>query len=272
MKKLFVVALVMSLFSAHSQHKYLSISGGYGLGIPGNEGVEVIEYTDGKRTETLKYLNFGGGLIIDVAYGTPLGKNAHFELAVGYQNNMGTTIENAYFHEEPSSIGQMILMEDILVRTINASSFRFAPGFRFLAGEGSTRGFAKVAPQVSIIQVTGEYEYKSASDFLIATDEYSRETSIGFLAALGFEMDITERIVWFSSINASLGYYSPDSWELVEYEYSSKSARDKLPFTVHEIYFAEEIEVTGNSASKRMLKNRMDYSSVALNVGVRFLL
>lgn len=271
-KGFLTLALNMLLFVAIGQSRYISISGGYGLGIPGNEGVEVVEYLDGKTTETLKYLNFGGGLNIDIAYGAPIGKTLHFELSAGYQSNMGVTTKNSYFREEFNNAGHYILVEDVSIRNIYASSFRFAPGFRFIAGEGDLRGFAKVAPQIVVAQVRGEYEFTSSTVEFRSKDEYSREVSVGFLGALGVEFDISERIVGFTCINASLGYYSPDSWELVEYEYVGSNSSNGSPYPYHEIYFEEEIEVSDTSGTRKMLKSRMDYSSIALNIGIRILL
>ncbi len=276
MKKLIVLTLVSLAISIQAQDKYLSILGGYGIGVPGNKGVEIIEYSDGERTETVKYINFGSGLLVDVAYGSPIGKSAHFELGVGYQNNLGSTLESTFYTEHRNSANQLVEMKETSIRTINASSFRFAPGLRFMAGEGKTRGFAKVAPQLIIAQVTSTFEFNSENLHVLSEDEYSREASFGFVASLGFEHNVSNRVVMFSCISGSSGYYSPDEWKFVKYEYDGEDVLDKIPLRDKQTYFSKEIDENANSSNAsqatRSLKTRMDYSSISLNIGIRFLL
>ncbi len=276
MKKLIVLTLLLPVVYSNAQDSYLSLSGGYGIGMPGNDGVEIVEYSDGKRVETLKHVNFGSGLNVDLAHGSPLGKSAHFELAVGYQNNMGSTLENTYYVEERNSANQLVEKVENSIRTINSSSFRFAPGFRFMAGEGNVRGFAKVAPQLIVAKVSSDFEFMSDDLNIVSAEEYSRAASFGFMAALGCERDISNKLVIFGSVNASLGYYSPNEWKLVKYEYNGEDVLDKIALRDKQTYYSKEIEGNGSGTNPeqatRQLKTRMDYSSIALNIGVRFLL
>ncbi len=276
MKKLIVFTLLSASFFSNGQSKYISVSAGYGIGVPGNPAIEVTEYSNGLREETLKHVNFGGGLLVDVAYGVPVNKIACFELALGYQNNLGSTLESVYYSEERNSANQLIETRDYETRTINSSSFRFAPGFRFMAGEGKTRGFVKVAPQVIVAKVSGTYEFDSDKRNIQSADEYSRSVSFGFLAGLGFESNISERIIFVSSINGNLGYYSPSEWNLVKYEYNGEDVLPQIPLSEKQTYYSKELDVNPNGQSSitasREFKTRMDYSSVSLNIGLRFLL
>lgn len=276
MKKVLIAFILGVSFVSYSQNKYLSMSVGYGIGYPGNDGVEVVESVKGNQTQTLKHLNFGGGLNVEVTHGKPLNKNAHFEFSVGYQNNLGSSIHNTYYRSEINSANQEVTVEDNSIRTFYANSYRIATGFRFTAGEGNTRAFVRMAPQLIYAKVKGEYFLESSLQEIESTDEYSWDLTLGFFGALGVEFNMNERMVFTSAIHLSFATYTPNEWEITMYEVDGRDVLSRIDLADKEVVFSKEIDEEPSHTSvyspTRALKTRMDYSSIGLNVGVRFLL
>lgn len=275
MKKLFMSTLMLTSFVGFSQSNYFSVSVGYGLGVPGESAEEYETDTSYSGSASVKNLNMGGGINVAISYGVSLTDNLSLDLAIGYQNNLGSTFEDRRYDGQAGQ-GGIIWIEEVSTTTLNTSSFRFAPSLRFAAGDGSIRPFAKVGPQIILAGLKRKSEVKSGSGSMLVEEKYSASVSIGALAAVGVEFEIADDLMFFAALNASLGYYAPNRSEIVTYEVNGQDILDQLDTRAKETKYEKEREFnTGQSDPDEPItrsKMRSDYSSIGLNFGLRFLL
>lgn len=269
MKKLFIGAAMMLSFVGFSQSKYFSFSAGYGLGFPGERSFEVDLDTNGEGTYSYKNRNMGGGVNATLSYGMQIGENLALDLALVYQNNLTSVITDQDYwpYGGKTTVSQ----------SYSNSSFRFAPSLRFEAGKrNSVKPFVKVGPQIMMISSTYTYERKSDYDSFLSEEKYGLSFSVGALTSLGVEVEIAHNLMLFSSLDASLGYFSPSKSEIVTYEIRGEDRLDELSVYQKETLYVKERAIVNEQPEenkpRKNLKNKTDYSSIGLNVGVRFLL
>ena len=275
MKKLFLPVLMLASFASFSQSNYFGVSVGYGFGVP---GVSVEEYdtdTSFGGTASVKNLNIGGGINTAISYGILLAENLSLDLAIGYQNNLGSTYEERSYDGQASQ-GGVIWVEEVRTFTINTSSFRFAPSLRFAAGNGSIRPFAKVGPQVILASMKTKDEMQSGSASMLTEEKFSISVSVGALAAVGVEFEIADNLMFFATFDASLGYYAPTKSEVVTYEIDGQDMLGQLDTRNKETEYEKErtFGVGQSDPDEPITRSRMriDYSSLGLSVGIRMLL
>lgn len=275
MEKLCILAFVLMSSIGFSQN-YFTVSVGYGLGLPGESAQEYNLDTNYEGTARVKNLNLGGGINATVSYGIDINENLALDLELGYQNNLGASTESMSYDLQVGPGFTTIWVEEVTTNTIKTSSFRFAPSLRYAAAEGQVRPFLKVGPQVVLANLKTQDESKSANRSQLIEEKFSTTFSVGAIASAGAELEVSENLLFFASLNASLAYYAPTYSEIVTNEVNGQDMLGQLPTSQIETQYYKELNdvnqpVNQNEPSKR-LKTRVDYSSVGLSVGVRVLL
>jgi len=275
MKKLLLTAFLGSALVGYSQDSYFSVSVGYGLGLPGETGFEAQVDTGFGGTFSTKKLNFGGGINAQVSYGVPLSDNVHLDLALGYQNNLGSSLEDQDYILDFDPNFNPIYTKSMTTTTFKTSSFRFAPTVRFM-GEGDVRPFAQIGPQFLLASMTEVTEMEAGTNSSMMEEKYSMNLSVGATAAVGVEFEVADDLMFFAALNASLGFYSPTKSEVVTAEMNGQDVLDQWDTYDIETEYVNEIETGGTPPDpdepSEGLRGRFDYSAVGMKVGVRLLL
>lgn len=276
MKKLFLYALLGVSCSVFSQSNYFSISVGYGLGIPGNQDFERDMDTNYEGTVRAKSISLGGGINANISYGIALSENLHLDLGLGYQNNLGSTIESTGYDMVYDGGSNYSWQKYTSTDTYSSWSLRFTPSLRFQGDCEKFVPFAKIGPQLIMASMTNKYEEKGEYSFM-AEEKYGMSLSVGAAAALGVEIEVADNLMIFASVNANLGFYSPTSSKLVAYKVDGVDMLDQLEVADKETVYEKETDTEDWSNSdpdepSTALRMRADYSSVGLNFGVRLIL
>lgn len=274
MKKLFMAALVGCGLAGYSQDSYFSVSVGYGLAMPGETGVEVVADTGFGGTFTAKNLNLGGGISAQVSYGVPLSDNVHLDLALGYQNNLGSKLEDEDYFLDFDPNFNPIWTKSMTTTTYNTSSFRFAPTLRFM-GEGDVRPFGQVGPQFILASMKVKTETEAGSNSSLMEEKYNMTVSVGAAAAVGVEFEVADDLMFFAALNANLGFYSPTKSEVVTAEMNGQDVLSQWDTRDKETEYVKEYDASISqdpNEPDEMLRTRADYSSVGLKFGVRLIL
>lgn len=276
MKKLFIGAAMAMSFVGLSQSKYFSISVGYGLGVPGLSTYESTGGGFGQGTDKVKHVNLGGGINASVSYGLSIFNNAHLDLGIGYQNNLGSSIEDTYYNMIINPGGIPAYEEEKYINTIKTSSFRFTPSLRFYTGEGTVRAFVKAGPQFILTNFKIENESQSSGNTSYMETKVSPTFQVGAASALGVEFELSENILLTASIDACLAYVSPNKSEVVVYEENGQNMLPFLTTSEKETEFKKELSDADYYGSpdqpSKELKQRVDFSQVGFNIGVRVIL
>lgn len=275
MKKLLLAAFLGASLYGYSQDNYFSVSVGYGLGLPGETAVESESDTNFTGTFRTKQVSFGGGINAQISYGIPVSENVHIDLALGYQNNLGSKREDVDYGINFDPNFNPIYEKNTTVTTYKTSSFRLAPTLRFM-GEGEVRPFAQVGPQFILASMKEVMELEAGSNTALSEEKYNMRFSVGATAAVGVEFAMADDLMFFTALNASLGFYSPTKSEVVTMEINGQDMLGQLDTREKETEYVKEIEMggsgTGQDEPRQDLKSRYDYSAVGLKAGVRLIL
>ncbi len=275
MRKLFLFAVIGMSSMAFAQNSYFSLSAGYGLGFPGNQGAEADFDPGFNGTTRTKIVNLGGGLNINASYGLPLSQNLHFDIGLGYQNNLGSSLKSTMFNQNIGPGG--ITFEEVTsTDSYNTWGVRLTPSLRFQGDCERFVPFAQVGPQLNLASMTISSEEKSQTSSLLIEEKYSARLSVGAFAALGVETEIADNIMLFATLSANVGYYSPAKSEIITYQEDGQDVLPQLTTREKETEYVKEVKDNGNPPNpdepNESLRVRADYSALGFNLGVRIIL
>ncbi len=282
MKKLNVgakkVALGMfiSLFSiaAYSQF-YINVGGGYNLGIANQsllnnyERTNNIEKMENVKTSLGKGLNFGlnlgymfnGNIGIDLQCSYLLGD----ENAGESKSNYTFFSTNYYDYEKISVKNQIIRINPSL---IIASGFdKLDPYARF----GVILGFGSV----TYTNLNEEYENNILENKVIEKWKFNGGMAFGLSSALGLMYHISDLISVYGELDLVSMSYAPTKGVMTEYTVNGADKLPDLTTDAKEIEFLDEITYDDDNPPStaepsKELKFYFPYSSIGLNIGVRF--
>ncbi len=282
MKKLNVgakkVALGMfiSLFSiaAYSQF-YINVGGGYNLGIANQSLLNNYERTNNiEKMENVK---------------TSLGKGANFGLNIGYMfnGNIGIDLQcsyllgdenagesksnytffstNYYDYEKISVKNQIIRINPSL---IIASGFdKLDPYAKF----GVILGFGSI----TLNYLYEEYENNQLQDKEVVKWKMDGGMAFGISSALGLMYHISDLISVYGELNLVGMSYAPKKGVMTEYTINGTDQLPGLTTDDKEIDFVDDITYDydnppSSAEPMKELKFYFPYSSIGLNIGVRF--
>lgn len=282
MKKLNVgakkVALGMfiSLFSiaAYSQF-YINVGGGYNLGIANQsllhnyESTNNIEKMENVTTSLGKGLNFGlnlgymfnGNIGIDLQCSYLLGD----ENAGESKSNYTFFSTNYYDYEKISVKNQIIRINPSL---IIASGFdKLDPYAKF----GVILGFGSI----TLNYLYEEYENNQLQDKEVVKWKMDGGMAFGISSALGLMYHISDLISVYGELNLVGMSYAPKKGVMTEYTINGTDQLPGLTTDDKEIDFVDDITYDydnppSSAEPMKELKFYFPYSSIGLNIGVRF--
>ncbi|MDI3544986.1 MAG: hypothetical protein PWP68_403 [Rikenellaceae bacterium] len=282
MKKLNVVAkkvallMIISLFSiaAYSQF-YINVGGGYNLGIATQsllanyEGTNDIEKIENVKVSLGKGLNFGlnlgymfnGNIGIDLQCSYLLGDEATGE-SKDYYTFMNT---NYYDYEKNSIKSQMFRVNPSI---IIASGFdKLDPYARF----GVILGFGSI----TFNRLYEEYENNQLEHKKIEKWKMDGGIAFGISSALGLMYHISNLISVYGELDLVGMSYAPKKGVMTEYTINGADQLPELTTDDKEIDFVDDITYDydnppSSAEPSKELKFYFPYSSIGLNIGVRF--
>ncbi len=267
-----IVAISFFAISAKSQNIYFKVGGGYSLG---NASL----FSENKKTTPTTYnseivkINCGKGLNFQGAGGFMVNKNIGIELGLSYL--IGGKTETTYYAESSTEIdnaieilySRMLLINPALVRT---SSFY---GINTYARVGLLVGIG------SVYSETDEtYTWKPTSTVTKTFEKFKKNggVALGFNSAFGVLYDINKQLSVFSEININNIGYAPTKGEVVEYTVNGADKLGDLTTSQKETEYFNELDQNpnsgGSSSPTKALKQKYPFSSVGVNVGIRFAL
>lgn len=214
---------------------------------------------------------------------TSLGKGIHFGGAIGYifNKNFGVELNVNYLLGGKTSSSSTTLAGNVAENVAQANVLQFKPSVIVTTGMPSINPYARFGFVASKAKIETTYESRNPNgDYLKTAREYNGSFQLGVQGALGVNFTINPKFIAFSEFEMISTTYSPDNSELTKYESSTGGVvKDFLPtFTTNQIEteysdsytvdFANPADL--NSPSKQ-LKFKLPFSSLGINVGVKYL-
>lgn len=274
-KKLALVMFI-SLFSvaAYSQF-YINVGGGYNLGIANQSLLQNYESTDNiDKTENVK-ISLGKGLDFGLNLGYMFNSNLGIDLqctyllgdeATGEYKSTYTFFNTKYYEYEKISI--------------KSQMFRINPSIIIASGFEKLDPYAKFGVILGFGSITSnyldeEYEDDQLQDKLVQEWKLNGGMAFGLSSSLGLMYHISDLISVYGELNLVGMSYAPTKGVMTEYTINGSDRLPDLTTDDKEIDFVDDITYDydnppSTAVPSRELKNYLPYSSIGLNIGVRF--
>ena len=282
MKKSILTALMVSglAFTANAQIQqptvpsagtgfYVGVHGGYNFGINSKGSPYLGAY------ETV----YQSGPDPDTVVPFSLGKGANFGLNIGYMftSNLGAELgvdyllgsDNKFNNRDADFPGYSEQLR------LSGKMIQFKPAVVFRAGTGNLKPYAKVGVVVGVgSKITSEYEEREP-EFNYSYDwyeEYNGGTAVGFHGALGVDYALNNQMSLFGEVLATGLNYSPEKGKVTRYNRDGQDRLSTLNTNEREITFVDTNDNvnSSNTQPRKELKFSAPFSSVGLNVGVKY--
>jgi hypothetical protein len=287
MKKTIILLSLAILLSAGLQAQSLYIRAGAGYGLPiGTSSIgekykyDQISITTTTSTASVKNVkaSYGAGVNFNFAVGYKFNENVIFDLGIQYlmSNKFQTSSVRNYTYSTYSSVSRD-------VTSTSARAFLFDPSVIFTAGFGKGAPYAKFGLVIGTPTLTKSESYFDNTDGTGAWEQrwkYNKGIGVGYQGAVGYTWKLSEKFELFSEIDfVSMTYYA-GARTLTKYQRSNDGITytDYLPNvsvsqkqTIYKNSFDPGIYNDGTKPNVA-LKEGTPFSSISLQVGIRFLL
>ena len=287
MKKILIVFSVLIVFStvSYAQSLYIRVGGGYGLPIGTTSIGEKYQYdqvsiSNTTSTSSVKNVkaSYGAGGNFNFSIGYKFNENIIFDLGIQYlmSNKFQTYRINNYTYSSYSSV-----YSDVI--TTSAKAFLFDPSVILTAGFGKGAPYAKFGLVIGTPTLTKSESSFDNTDGTSAWEQkwkYNKGIGIGYQGAVGYNWKLSDKLELFSEVDfVSMTYYAGES-NLTKYQRSN----DGITYTdyLSNLNLSQKQTVYKNSYDPGVfndgtkptiaLKEATPFSSISVNVGIRFLL
>jgi hypothetical protein len=287
MKKTLTLLSLVILFSSvlSAQSLYIRVGGGYGLPI-GTASIgekylyNQINTTITSTTTSAKNVraSYGAGGNFNFAIGYKFNENIIFDLGIQYlmSNKFQTSDIRNYTYSTSSSISRDVI-------TTSAKAFLFDPSVIFTAGFGKGAPYAKFGIIIGTPTLTkneSSFDNTDGTSAYNQTWKYNKGIGVGYQGAVGYSWKLSDKLDLFSEVNfVSMTYYAGES-NMTKFQRSNDGITftDNLPNlqvsqkqTVYKNSFDPSVPNDGTKPTIA-LKEATPFSSISLQVGIRFLL
>jgi hypothetical protein len=290
MKKNLASLFLVLLFSVSvfSQNIYFRAGTGYGIPLATSSIGENLTRKEVYAPTGTTYTNSVKG--IKASYG----KGLDFNFAVGYKINQNFIIDLNFIYllgskyETGSTYrydsGTYIEIEDDITTT-SAKGFLINPSVIFSAGFGKAAPYARfglIAGTPTLSSVTNAYYNGDGVDSTIIKGEYKKGLAFGFQGAVGMNWKLSEKLDLFTEVNFIGMAYYPGEYNITQNIRGTGNSKvdyiyDNLPnmtvsqkSTVYEKQFDPSKANTDPSKPTTALRESFPFSSLSLQVGIRF--
>lgn len=270
---LFVACGITNVFS---QGFFTEISGGYSYMLApqhmGTNSSFIATDTEIKEEHKLIKGSYGQGLNFGLKLGYMINSNFGVDLNTSYL----TSSKFEYSDYEKHDNAWAGYYETTTNRYEQAKMLRFNPSIIMSMGNEKIAPFTKIGVVFGIGSVEQNVEqlYSNGN-----STKYSvlvnGGVSIGASAEIGLKMKITQKLSFVGSLNLLAMNYAPKKGEYTTYTENGEDVLGSWQTSDREVNFVDEYSVSSsdpnnsNEPSKE-LKMYLPFSSIGLNVGIRF--
>ena len=251
------VAIAASLFigstlAANAQGPYAKLGAGYQFGMGSATQTQI----SGNQVERVK-LNYGKGVVGNLAVGYMFNPNIGAELGFGYLAGAKTETKSVYSNRVENNINysRMLLIQ---------------PSVIISAGKEGLNPYAKFGLVAAKGKLVNEYELSQNGIYEIKT-ESTGGWGLGLQGALGLEFGLSEQLGFFTELSMSNLTYAPERSEIVSYEYNGADYMYAVSTRNLETEYVDSYQDNkSDSMPRQALKENLPLSHVGINIGVKF--
>lgn len=274
--------LSLTLFGAcgianvFSQGFFTELSGGYSFMLAPQEiGTnESFLLTDSEIKEEYESIkgSYGQGMNFGLKLGYMINSNFGFDLNTSYL--ISSKFESSYSEKYNST--WMGNYEESRDRLVQAKMLRFNPSFIMAMGNEKIAPFTKIGVVFGIGSAEQNVEYNNSDgDVNKYTTVVNGGLSIGASAEIGLKLKLTEKLSFVGAVNFLAMNYAPKKGEYTAYTENGVNVLDLMETSEREVEFVDGYSISSsdpdnsNQPSKE-LKMYLPFSSIGLNIGIRF--
>lgn len=263
------VALVLISNLAFAQGSFFSVSSGYGLPLFPRYGLLTdITTTDQTTTEENNAVSLGQGVNLAVSYGYMFTKTWGIEFEV--QQLFGQKFESRQdyngFASDNSLRGNMLQFNPMFV--INLGKKR-----------SSWKPYVKLGPMIGLAKMEAGVVQTSDGSEIVFEYEYTGGVSAGYNAVCGVTYGISRKLEAFGEIEVVSASYSPRKAKMTKATNNGDDILETLPVYQKEIEFVNSVEEVNffpvpvdQDEPRKVLKQDFPFSSIGINLGLRFII
>ncbi len=259
----FVMGLLAN--NLYAQGAYVTIHGGYGLGLNSQNG-GLLGYSNsvrGNNSITYNEANYslGKGLTFGGTFGYMFNKNIGAELGVSYLIGGKSKAQETYTSGKTDY-------------TLSAKMLRINPSLVISSGLEGVSPYAKFGLIIGSGSVKNEYNDNDDGDIEYLKIKLHEGLSFGVSSSIGSLFKLSDNMSFFGELSMISLSYSPKKGEVIEATYNGTDELQNLTTSEKEVEFVDSYTYNFNSPSpdskpSKELKIKMPFSSIGLNIGVR---
>ncbi len=239
--------------AAFAQGPYLKLGAGYQFGMGGSN-----EFQRTSSMQERVKVSYGKGVVGNAGIGYMFNENLGAELGIGYLASAKTNTKSVYGNlvESKEFYSRMLLLQ---------------PSFIISAGREGLNPYGKFGLVAAKGKVINIYELNH-NGTLQTEEEFSGGWGLGLQAALGLEIDITDQLGFFTEVSMSNLSYAPDKRVYTKYSFNGNDLVSNLNTRTRETVYLDEYDedVKGDNQPRQALKRNLPFSSVGVNLGLKF--
>ena len=259
---LFVAALVVNGTIALMAQSSIRINVGYALPL-GRQMIGEARNETSASSGSVKavYASYGSGFPFQVGYSRNF-KNSSlgFDIEAGYI--FGKKQKFTSHYEDGSSATQRSY----------ARAFQIAPSLTFTEKVGKVALYSRVGPVVSFTKMHFHITGFDGTWTTLIGYEANGGFDIGFKGALGVTINPEEKVQFFSELNFTALSCAPKEGKLDELNIGGANVLPDLSAEERKISFEEDYQYSDSDASIVDTRSKYAMSSLAIQVGIRFVL
>ena len=204
-----------------------------------------------------------------------LGKGANIGANIGYMftKNIGAELGvNYLFGSDYTSVQKRTYGNNFTVnQSLSARMLQLSPTFVLRANYNQVNPYAKVG---LLLGVGSKVTYKETGTSSAEKSEIKQElnggAAVGVTGAAGLDYVINDKLSLFGEVRTNGLTYSPKKGKVVSYVSNGQEIVDKLPIDAREVVFSDSYTEAGNDSPKNASRLALPFSSVGINVGMKF--
>lgn len=248
---------------------YVSVQGGYNLPMAQQNGVLGVynetDLTNGDTRYEYKSMSLGKGFNAGINVGYMFTKNIGAEIGANYL--MGSEYTGTYKDETDPTYSYS--------QKVSAKMIQIKPAAVFRVNYDKISPYAKVGLVIGLgskIKSNENWQDTSNGYNSERSWEYNKGIAFGMHGAIGAEFAINDMIGIFGEITGTGLTYAPEKGKMTSRSINGVDQMPNYPTRTKEIDFQDGsfVDDGGNNVARKEAKQYMPFSSIGLNIGVRF--
>jgi len=262
-----LILFAMSAFtnSIHAQGAYVDFKAGYALGLS-TSNLEWFDFnngTSGTNSITQEQVNvsLGKGLNFGGTFGYMFNKNIGAELGVSYLLGSKTKAQDDY----PGGKTEY---------SLSAKMLRINPALVISSGLEGLSPYAKFGVIIGAGSILYESNDNDDGDIEIFKFKMKEGLAFGLSSSIGILSQVNDNLSYFAELQMTSLSYAPKKGEFTEYSINGTDVLPDLTTSEKEIEFVDSYTYNFNnpppdSQPSKELKQKMPFSGIGINIGVR---